>query len=140
MTSFKDFLQDQFKDDKNLEKDFYKGLEKTRIAIEIAAAREKAGFTQTELARRVGTSQSAIARMENTDYQNYSIRTLRKIAEVLELELVVTLRDKKQPAEPAVKPDNVISIKDYLLTRRYSLGRYTFSDPFFKPKKGTVGA
>jgi transcriptional regulator with XRE-family HTH domain len=97
MTSFKDFLQDQFKDDKNLEKDFYKGLEKTRIAIEIAAAREKAGLTQTELARRVGMSQSAIARMENTGYQNYSIRTLRKIAKVLELELFVTLRDKKQP-------------------------------------------
>jgi len=95
MTTFKDFLKDQLKGDKDLEKNFYKGLEKTRIAIEIAAAREKAGLTQMELARRAGSSQSAIARMENTDYQNYSIRTLRKIAEVLNLELVVTLRDKQ---------------------------------------------
>jgi hypothetical protein len=42
--------------------------------------------------------------MENADYQNYSIRTLRKIAEVLDLELLVSLRDKKLPAEPAMKP------------------------------------
>jgi hypothetical protein len=42
--------------------------------------------------------------MENADYQNYSIRTLRKIAEVLDLELLVSLRDKKLPAEPVLKP------------------------------------
>ena len=104
MTGFKDFLKEQFKADKDLEKDFYKGLEKSRIAIEIAAFREREGLTQAELARRVGTSQSAIVRMENADYQNYSIRTLRKISEVLDLELLVSLRDKKLPAELAMKP------------------------------------
>lgn len=140
MTSFKDFLNEQFKDDKQLEKDFYKGLEKTRISVEITAFREKAGLTQTELAKRVGTSQSAVARMENSDYQNYSIRTLRKIAEVLDLELVVSLKGKKQPDEPVIKTNKVISLSDYQAKSRYAKG-YSF-DTFepFKPIKKIVGA
>jgi len=140
MTNFKDFLKEQFKADKELEKDFYKGLEKSRIAIEIAAFREKEGLTQAELARRVGTSQSAIARMENADYQNYSIRTLRKIAEVLDLELLVSLRDKKLPAEPVLKPQNIFSLQEYRMKSRSASGDYEFPEPFFKPQKKTVGA
>jgi transcriptional regulator with XRE-family HTH domain len=140
MTRFKDFLKEQFKEDNELEKDFYKGLEKSRIAIEIAVFREKAGLTQAELARRVGTSQSAIARMENADYQNYSIRTLRKIAEVLGLELLVSLRDKKLPAEPALKPQKIVSLQEYRLKSRSASGSYEFPGPFFKPQKKTMGA
>jgi transcriptional regulator with XRE-family HTH domain len=140
MTNFKDFLKEQFKEDKDLEKDFYKGLEKSRIAIEITAFREKQGLTQAELARRVGTSQSAIARMENADYQNYSIRTLRKIAEVLDLELLVSLRDKKLSAEPVLKPQNVYSIQDYRPKSRSASGGYEFEGPFFKNSKKTMGA
>ena len=140
MTNFKDFLKEQFKADKDLEKDFYKGLEKSRIAIEINAFRERAGLTQAELARRVGTSQSAVARMENADYQNYSIRTLRKIAEVLDLELLVSLRDKKLPVEPVLKPQKVYSIQDYRLKSRSASGGYEFPGPFFKPSKKSIGA
>jgi len=140
MTNFKDFLKEQFKEDKDLEKDFYKGLEKSRIAIEITAFREKEGLTQAELARRVGTSQSAIARMENADYQNYSIRTLRKIAGVLDLELLVSLRNKKLSAEPVLKPQNVYSIQDYRPKSRSTSGGYEFGGPFFNPSKRTVGA
>jgi len=140
MTRFKDFLKEQFKKDNELEKDFYKGLEKSRIAIEIAVFREKAGLTQAELARRVGTSQSAIARMENADYQNYSIRTLRKIAEVLGLELLVSLRDKKLPAEPVLKLQKIVSLQEYRLKSRTVQGGYEFPGPFFKPQKRTMGA
>lgn len=139
MTSFKDFLKEQFKEDKDLEKDFYKGLEKSRIAIEITAFRERSGLTQAELARRVGTSQSAIARMENADYQNYSIRTLRKIAEVLDLELLVSLRDKKLSAEPALKPQKVFSLQEYRLKSKSRPGGYKFTGPLFKPQKSTMG-
>jgi transcriptional regulator with XRE-family HTH domain len=140
MTSFKEFLKEQFKRDNDFENDFYKGLEKCRIAIEIAAFREKEGITQVELARRVGTSQSAIARMENADYQNYSIRTLRKIAEVLDLELLVSLRDKKLPAESMLKPHNIFSLQEYRLKSKSASGGYKFPGPFFKPQKKTIGA
>jgi len=93
MRKFKDFLLEEF-EDKDFEKSFYKGLEKARIAIEIAYLREKRGITQFELAKMINTSQSAIARLENLNYKSYSINTLRKIAEALDLELVITFREK----------------------------------------------
>ena len=98
MISFRDFLKEQFKD-KEFEAEFYKGLEKLRIATEIAYHREKKGLTQAQLAKLINTSQSTIARLENPDYKNYSMRTLRKIAETLDLELVVSLREKYQEEE-----------------------------------------
>ena len=93
MKTFRSHLKEKFRD-KNYEKQFFRGLEKTRVATEIAFFREKAGFTQNELATRTGTSQSAIARLENPNYQHYSLKTLRKIAEALNLELVVSYREK----------------------------------------------
>jgi transcriptional regulator with XRE-family HTH domain len=104
MKKFRDFLKEQFKD-KEFEKAYYEGLEKARIALEITLYREKKGLTQRELAKKVGTSQSAIARLESPDYRSYSITTLRKVAEALELELVVTFKEKgaevyeKQPVK-----------------------------------------
>ena len=35
------------------------------IAVELVKARKRSGLTQAELARRMGTSQSTIARLEN---------------------------------------------------------------------------
>lgn len=93
MKRFRDFLKEEFKD-KGLEKKFYSELESGRIAGEIAFYREKAGLTQKALADKVGTSQSAIARLENPNYKGYSIKLLRKIADIFDLELVVTYREK----------------------------------------------
>ena len=93
MKKFREFLKEEFKD-KEFEKSYYKGLEKARVAIEITLFREKKGLTQEKLAELIGTSQSAIARLEDTDYNAYSLNTLRKIADALDLELVVSLREK----------------------------------------------
>ena len=95
---FRDFLQEQF-EDKQFEKEFYNELGKARIALEIAYYREQAGLTQVELASRLKTSQSNIARLENPDYQKYSISLLRRIAEVLDLELVVTFRKRRKASQ-----------------------------------------
>ena len=93
MKKFREFLKEELKD-KEFEKSFYEGLEKARIAIEISLFREKKCLTQAKLAELIGTSQSAIARLEDTDYKAYSLSTLRKIADALDLELVVSLREK----------------------------------------------
>jgi len=114
MTNFRDFLKEQFAENKDFEKGFFAEMEKARIALEIASFREKAHLTQKQLADRVGTSQSAIARLENDNYQNYSIRILRKIAEVLDLELVVSLREKnKKDAVKKVPATKVFSLVGY---------------------------
>ncbi len=59
------------------------------IATEIYAARTEAGLTQQQLADRIGTSQSVIARLEDSDYDSHSLTTLRKIAEALKKQLRV---------------------------------------------------
>jgi len=93
MKMFREYLREKLKN-KEFEKSYYEGLEKARIAIEITLFREKKGFTQAKLAELTGTSQSAIARLEDPDYKGYSLSTLRKIADALGLELVVSLREK----------------------------------------------
>ncbi len=92
MKKFEKVLREQFKDEK-IKEEFYRGLEKTRIATEIAYYREKRGLTQKELAKLLGTSQSTVSRLENPFYDNYSLRTLRKVAKILNLELIVSLKD-----------------------------------------------
>jgi len=54
------------------------------IARRIYQLRTKAGLTQQELADRVGTSKSAISRLENADYEGHSLSMLKRIAEALD--------------------------------------------------------
>ena len=63
-----------------------------RLAMEIRALREARGLSQRELAERVGTTQSAIARLEGGNISP-SLPALDKIAEALEAELSVSLVD-----------------------------------------------
>ena len=54
-----------------------------RIARMIYDARKQEGLTQKELAELVGTSQSAIARLEDADYEGHSLSMLQRIAAAL---------------------------------------------------------
>lgn len=62
-----------------------------QVAREIYALRTSRGLTQRELAERIGTTQSVIARLENTNYEGHSLRMLRRIAEALDAHLSVHL-------------------------------------------------
>ena len=53
------------------------------VAEMILAAREKAGLTQGQLAKLVGTTQSVISRLEDADYDGHSLSMLRRIAAAL---------------------------------------------------------
>ncbi|MFI5345994.1 MAG: helix-turn-helix domain-containing protein [Elusimicrobiota bacterium] len=66
------------------------GIE-VRVAIQIAKARQKENLTQGQLAKAIGTTQSAISRIEGAD-QNLTLATLSKIADALHSELVVRLQ------------------------------------------------
>lgn len=77
---------------------FQRELSRLRLADQIVRLREKRGWTQGELARRVGTTQSGIARLENPNYRNYSLKTLEKVAQALGAKLVVGLEEIRQQA------------------------------------------
>lgn len=58
----------------------------TRIIYE---ARTAAGLTQKQLADMLGTQPSAVARLEDADYEGHSLGMLRRIAEALNQTLEV---------------------------------------------------
>jgi len=53
------------------------------VAQLIYDARNKAGLSQAELAKRVGTKQSVISRLEAADYEGHSLTMLQRIAAAL---------------------------------------------------------
>jgi ribosome-binding protein aMBF1 (putative translation factor) len=67
------------------------GIEEEAIKLEIAQlvydAREAAGLTQAQLAKRVGTTRSVISRLEDADYRGHSLSMLQRIAKALDLQL-----------------------------------------------------
>lgn len=63
-----------------------------RLAMEIRSLREQRGLSQRDLADRLGTTQSAVARLE-AGHISPSLPTLDKVADALGVELVVTLVD-----------------------------------------------
>jgi ribosome-binding protein aMBF1 (putative translation factor) len=54
------------------------------IAKKIYGLRTQAKLSQAELARKVGTTQSVISRLEDADYDGHSLQMLRRIASALE--------------------------------------------------------
>ena len=57
--------------------------------------REDASLTQTELAKKVGTTQSVIARLEDAEYTGHSLSMLERVATVCGVAL--KLRAEKKP-------------------------------------------
>jgi DNA-binding XRE family transcriptional regulator len=62
-------------------------LEEARASAEVARKiyqlRTRAGLTQKELAKLVGTTASVICRLEDDDYRGHSLSMLRRIAAAL---------------------------------------------------------
>ena len=80
-----------------------RGLDEARandsVARKLTVLRLQAGMTQRQLARLVGTTASAICRLENADYEGHSVAMLNRIAAALdqrvELRFVPVSRGKR---------------------------------------------
>ena len=63
---------------------YRKAFRRTRYQIDLALLvremREDSGLTQAELAKKVGTTQSVIARLEDAEYSGRSLSMLERIA------------------------------------------------------------
>jgi ribosome-binding protein aMBF1 (putative translation factor) len=80
-------------------------LEEARASDEVARKilflRTKAGLSQRELAKLVGTTGSVICRLEDADYEGHSLAMLRRIAAALNKQVEIRFvprRKKKQHA------------------------------------------
>jgi transcriptional regulator with XRE-family HTH domain len=64
---------------------------RVRAATMIRTLREQRGWTQKELADRMGTSQSVISRIEDADYGKLSVQTLLDVAAACDLPVFIDL-------------------------------------------------
>ena len=79
------------KGDKRRLESLMREREKLNIAGQIYQLRIKAGLTQNQLARMIGTTQSVISRLEEADYDGHSINILERIARALHCKIEVRL-------------------------------------------------
>jgi len=77
--------------DKEVAREYKKLTPRYAIISQLISARQKSGLTQKELANKVGTKQSAIARLEGGN-TNPSIGFLEKIASVMGTKLTIQLQ------------------------------------------------
>jgi len=85
--SFEQYLAQQMKN-KRFRKAYEEESHRLRIAYQIAKLRRQQKISQKELARRLNTTQSVIARMESGQ-QNFTTDTLQKIAGAFKRDLKI---------------------------------------------------
>jgi DNA-binding XRE family transcriptional regulator len=56
---------------------------KKELWLQLVEARQRAGFTQAELADRLGVSQAQVARLEKRGYDAYTLSSLRRYVDAL---------------------------------------------------------
>lgn len=89
--------------DPSFQEGFDKAGQAWDIAFQIYDLRKKAGLTQTQLAKLVGTRQGNIARIEAADYTGYTLKTLEKVTKALKARLeikIVPVHPRRQLINP----------------------------------------
>jgi len=71
------------------------------VAQRIYELRQHAGLSQAELARRVGTTQSVISRLEDADYEGHSLAMLNRIAAAVERRVDIRFLPRRRRLQSA---------------------------------------
>jgi len=90
-----DLYLDQQKDPAHARR-FQEAGEAWDVAVQLAALREQAGLSQTELARKLRTTQQQISRLESPGYEGHSLSMLRRVARVLNAQVRVIFEAKQK--------------------------------------------
>jgi transcriptional regulator with XRE-family HTH domain len=114
---FADFQEKEFRDA------YVESQINNALAFQIRAMRKDRGLTQGELAKLTETKQSAISRMENPDYGQFNLETLKNLASAFDVALMVrfvpfselaTRAAKLSPGDINIQPyDKDHGLQDY---------------------------
>jgi len=91
MSDLKKYVRNRKSSDKHFAEGFEEGYEQFRIEVLLRQARETAGLTQEELARRLKTRKTAISRIEN-HAEDIKLSTLERVAAALGRQLQIILQ------------------------------------------------
>ena len=86
MSDLQRYIKRRKQRDPEFDEGFESGYEQFKIGVVLRQAREDAGLTQEELARRLGTRKTAVSRIEN-HAADIKLSTLAKYARALGREL-----------------------------------------------------
>ncbi len=84
-------LKKELLKDKKVSEEYEKLKPRYQLISQLIEARVNKGLTQEQLAKKVGTKQSAIARLESGTI-NPTIAFLQKVAEAVESELIIQVK------------------------------------------------
>ncbi|HEB02786.1 MAG TPA: XRE family transcriptional regulator [Nitrospirae bacterium] len=90
MGDLKKYTSARKKRDRKFAEGYDEGYEKYKVGVVLRQAREEAGLTQEELARRLHTKKTAISRIEN-HAEDIKLSTLEWVATALGKRLVVKI-------------------------------------------------
>jgi HTH-type transcriptional regulator/antitoxin HipB len=90
MSDLRKYITERKKRDKEFSEGFEEGYEQFKIGVMLRQAREKAGLTQEELARRLKTKKTSISRIEN-HAEDIKLSTLKRTALALGKRLQVSI-------------------------------------------------
>jgi ribosome-binding protein aMBF1 (putative translation factor) len=90
-----EFVKQRARKSATYRKNFARSIQQIDLALLVREMREDAELTQAELAKKVGTSQSVIARLEDAEYTGHSLTMLERIAAVCGVAL--KLHAEKKP-------------------------------------------
>ena len=90
MSDLGKYITERKKRDKEFARGFEEGYEEFKIGVMLRRARETAGLTQEELARRLKTKKTAISRIEN-HAEDIKLSTLKRVAGALGKHLQVSI-------------------------------------------------
>jgi len=88
MSDLDKYIVNRKKKDKEFAEGFDEGYEQFKIGVVLRQARESAGLTQEELAKRLKTKKTAISRIEN-HAEDIKLSTLERVANALGKKLQV---------------------------------------------------
>jgi len=94
-------LHKRWSEDPKYRKTYDALQEEFALAGAVIEARKRAGLTQQQLARRMGTTQPVVARLESGNTRP-SLRTLERLADATGSSLVISFRPRKRVAKKEV--------------------------------------
>ena len=90
MSDVKQYIQKRVKNDVEFAQNYEAGYADFKIGVILRQARESAGLTQEEMARRLKTKKSSISRIEN-HADDVRLSTLRRYADAVGANLQIRL-------------------------------------------------
>ena len=90
MSDLEKYITKRKKKDPEFAKGFEEGYKEFKIGVLLKQAREQAGLTQEQLAKRINTKKTAISRIEN-HAEDIKLSTIQKVASALGKNLEITL-------------------------------------------------